>query len=72
MENCFAMKPDGCHATIEGVSCSDCPFYKTEAERSKSLEAAHARLREMPFEKQSYYAGKYYRGMMPWEIEGGF
>ena len=38
---------------------------------SPSLAAAHARLRSLPLESQTYYAGKYYGGEMPWREESG-
>ena len=38
---------------------------------SPSLAAANARLRSLPVTEQTYIAGKYYGGAMPWTEEAG-
>lgn len=68
-EKCFALKNKGrCRALTNETCCGfdSCPFYKGKTQAAQDEEKANERLRALPREEQSYIAGKYYGGAMPW------
>lgn len=68
MKKRFAMEKKTCQATSAWVKqqCSNCAFYKTQAELDESRLVANMRLASLPKEHQIQIADKYYKGEMPW------
>ncbi|HAS04383.1 MAG TPA: hypothetical protein DCR71_01275 [Dehalococcoidia bacterium] len=69
---CFGARgKNGCKILVvkkcPGTSCS---YFKTKAEYRSGRLKAFRRLAGLDKEYQSYIAGKYYRGRMPW-LTGG-
>lgn len=62
---------NGCRV-LEVSQCqgSACSFYKTRKEFEVDIQKANQRLAVLDMAEQSYIAGKYYDGRMPW-LEGG-
>jgi hypothetical protein len=57
-----------CRATIYNRCKGEhCAFYVTEAQAKEAQESAHARLRSLTEDEQSYIADKYYRGRLVWQ-----
>jgi len=69
---CFGGRgKNGCKILVVKKCPGDsCSFFKTKAEYRSGRLKAFRRLAGLDKEYQSYIAGKYYRGRMPW-VAGG-
>ncbi|MCD8397584.1 MAG: hypothetical protein LUD12_10480 [Lachnospiraceae bacterium] len=71
-ENCAmrSEKENSCRIMQDEVcfNASGCSFHQTEEERQASREKFNQRMKSLSRDEQVYYAGKYYRGRMPWNV----
>ncbi|MCD8336407.1 MAG: hypothetical protein LUD18_03870 [Lachnospiraceae bacterium] len=60
---------NGCRIMAEGTcdNPAGCSFHQTQEEQAASLAAHSRRMNSLSLDEQVYYAGKYYKGKMPWK-----